>query len=188
MFEWPYFPGAISGTLLFLAGVRAFDCWRELRSREAASFWALAGVGLIYLAIDEWFAVHEWVALQLFPDLGIVNHPDDVIIMGYAVTSMVIGILCWNQIVADRRVFRWLCGAAVATAFAGALDGFGASDFWLSAISEEMGEWAAGAMALTAMRMRLASARADGSEIAEQASLAAQIDGSVTVSQRSHPL
>lgn len=188
MFEWPYFPGAISGTLLLLAGVRAFDCWRELRSREAASFWALAGIGLFYLAIDEWFAVHEWIALQLFPDLGIVNHPDDVIIMAYGVTAMAIGVLCWKQITANPVVFRWLARAALATVLAGLLDGFGISGHWVSAIAEEACELSAGWMALTAMRIRLASARSDASDIDERASLAAQIDGSVTVSQRSHPL
>lgn len=160
MFEWPYFPGAISGALLFLAGLRAFDCWRELRTRESAAFWGLAAIGLVYLALDEWFALHENIALRLFPDVGVVNHPDDVIIMGYGLASVVIGLLCWNQIVADRRAFRWLCGAALATVVAGLIDAFGNSGHWASAIPEEMLEWAAGFMALKAMRVRLASARA----------------------------
>jgi hypothetical protein len=159
MFEWPYFPGAISGALLFFAGLTAYRCWRELRSTQGAGFWALAAIGLAWLALDEWFAIHEAVAESLFPNLGIVNHPDDVIILGYAVTAAVIGGLFWRQVTAEARAFRWLCGAAAATAIAGGLDAFGGAEFWLSAVSEEIAEISAGAMALLAMRARLAAAR-----------------------------
>ncbi len=169
MFEWPYVPGAVSGSLLFFAGWRSYECWRELRQTGPAAFWALAALGLAYLAIDEWFAVHEWIAIKLFPELGVFNHPDDAIILAYAVMATAIGLLYWKQITADRRVFRWLALAAVATAIGGTLDGFGSPYFWLSAIAEESAELSAGVFAVTAMRLRLASARAASASILVEA-------------------
>ena len=99
------------------------------------------------------------------------NHPDDAIILAYAVMAVAIGLLYWKQITADRKVFRWLALAALATAIGGALDGFGSPYFWLSAIAEESAELAAGTFAVTAMRLRLASARAANATITSEAEL-----------------
>ncbi len=87
----------VSAVLLY-AGYQSYRAWQLLRGsgRSGANYWRLAALGLLFLAADEFFALHEGMGRALtwagVPTPGHTDHLDDVILVAYVVVAGVISL------------------------------------------------------------------------------------------------
>jgi hypothetical protein len=139
----------LTSAALVACATMAFMALLLLRAAGAPSrlrrFFACAGFGLSYLALDELFAIHETLGhnLQFLADLPGVDRPDDLVFLAYAVP---VAAFAWafRDILRARPGPLWLLAAGTfffAVAAAGDLAGVGL---------DEAGEGAAGICLLVA--------------------------------------
>ena len=91
--------------------------WRLPQAGQRADapgsfFWILSGAGLVWLSIDDYVQIHERLGDVLEGDLGItiplLNNPDDIIVLGYALAALVVVAFFFGQIRGSRAVFLLL--------------------------------------------------------------------------------
>ena len=91
--------------------------WRLAQAGQRADapgcfFWILSGAGLVWLSIDDYVQIHERLGDVLEGDLGItiplLNNPDDIIVLGYALAALVVVAFFFGQIRGSRAVFLLL--------------------------------------------------------------------------------
>jgi hypothetical protein len=108
-----------------LAGFLGISIWRMMRPRtgrwtDGRNFWLLAGLGLIFMAFDDYFLVHEtlgresWERWQFDPPF--FNHTDDLIVAVYAVAGLGLVAIYWREIVFGALSGLLLVGALAAAA------------------------------------------------------------------------
>jgi hypothetical protein len=111
--------------LLFggVCGIAAYNAfWRRPNApvKESAGIflWGIGGVGLILFGIDDYFSVHEALGrhfARIVEALPIVvNMPDDVLVLGYAVAGMAVLFVFRMELFEDRPSATLLQLAAVA--------------------------------------------------------------------------
>ena len=91
--------------------------WRLPQAGQRADapgsfFWILSGAGLVWLSIDDHVQIHERLGNVLEGDLGItiplLNNPDDIIVLGYALAALIVVAFFFGQIRGSRAVFLLL--------------------------------------------------------------------------------
>ena len=75
-------------------------------------FWILSGAALVWLSIDDYFQIHERLGDVLEEGLGItiplLNNPDDIIVLAYAVVAMTLVAIFLGELLRSRTVFPLL--------------------------------------------------------------------------------
>ena len=75
-------------------------------------YWILSGAGLVWLSIDDYVQIHERLGDVLEEDLGItiplLNNPDDIIVLGYAIVALIVVAIFFGQLRRSRAVFPLL--------------------------------------------------------------------------------
>ena len=75
-------------------------------------YWILSGAGLVWLSIDDYVQIHERLGDVLEEDLGItiplLNNPDDIIVLGYALVALVVVAIFFGRLRRSRAVFPLL--------------------------------------------------------------------------------
>ena len=75
-------------------------------------YWILSGAGLLWLSIDDFLQIHERLGDVLAEDLGItiplLNNPDDIIVLGYALVALVVVAIFFGKLRRSRAVFPLL--------------------------------------------------------------------------------
>ena len=75
-------------------------------------YWILSGAGLVWLSIDDYVQIHERLGDVLEEDLGItiplLNNPDDIIVLGYAVAALIVIAIFFGELRRSRTVFPLL--------------------------------------------------------------------------------
>ncbi len=75
-------------------------------------FWILSGAALVWLSIDDYFQIHERLGDVLEEGLGItiplLNNPDDIIVLGYAVVAVTLVAIFFGELIRSRAVFPLL--------------------------------------------------------------------------------
>ena len=91
--------------------------WRLPQAGQRADapgsfFWIPSGAGLVWLSIDDYVQIHERLGNVLEGDLGVtiplLNNPDDIIVLGYALAALVVVAFFFGQIRGSRAVFLLL--------------------------------------------------------------------------------
>ena len=91
--------------------------WRLPQAGQRADapgsfFWILSGAGLVWLSIDDYVQIHERLGDVLEEDLGItiplLNNPDDIIVLGYALVALVVVAIFFGRLRRSRAVFPLL--------------------------------------------------------------------------------
>ncbi len=87
---------------LVIAGVAGLRTWHIMGSEApGATYWLLAGLGLIYLAIDEAAALHETLGRELWeagaPTPPGFNHLDDFFVLMYGVAGVAVSLWYWRE-------------------------------------------------------------------------------------------
>ena len=91
--------------------------WRLPQAGQRADasgsfFWILSGAGLVWLSIDDYVQIHERLGDVLEEDLGItiplLNNPDDIIVLGYALVALVVVAIFFGRLRRSRAVFLLL--------------------------------------------------------------------------------
>ncbi len=91
--------------------------WRLVKAGQRADapgsfFWILSGTGLIWLSVDDYVQIHERLGDVLEEDLGItiplLNNPDDIIVLGYALVALIVVAIFFGEIRRSRAVFPLL--------------------------------------------------------------------------------
>lgn len=123
----------------------------------------VTGGGLIALALDEGFELHDRVGRWLWNERDIgapgpVNHVDDLIVIGYLAVGLIVLAFTLPTVLRSRRLVAWIGVAGVALASGTALDAFGNPGTWTE-IPEEALE-GAGALLLAVAFGQEAFARA----------------------------
>ena len=142
----------ITAALLGAAGIAALSIARSptasaaLPPRIAIVF----GAGLISLALDELFDVHERAGKWLY-DRGVeapgpINHVDDVILLTYAAAGAIALTFAMPALMRMPRLLFAILGAGVLFVAAAALDALATPGSWVDAIEEALE--AAGAVVL----------------------------------------
>jgi hypothetical protein len=122
---------------LAAAGAFGIAAWRAFWASErphaladaaGIGFWALAGVGLIYLAADDYFGLHEQLGSWLAAHSGtlpLTNTADDMITLGFGATGLVAVWIFRAELLALRPSSALLCGGVAAAAVMLVTDAFG---------------------------------------------------------------
>jgi hypothetical protein len=120
-----------------------------------------AGVGLIVLAIDEGFELHDRAGRWLYEEYGVVapgpiNHVDDLFVIGYLVAALAVLAVYARTLMRTPRFFAGLVVAGAVLAAGTALDALGTPGTWTDVVEE--GAEGFGAMLVAAVFAREAFA------------------------------
>ncbi len=147
---------------LFAAAWLALRAW----AKDRAAFSLVAGLGTVYLGVDELFDLHERLGRRAYeegwPKPGFINHHDDLLTLCVAAAGLAAVVWFWREILADRW-FASLFGAGLAL-FAAAIvwdtraDQTGTFTWWV----EESLELAGAALMVSAFWWRWRRAEAVG--------------------------
>jgi hypothetical protein len=118
-----------------LLGIYAWSAfWRTrgdaapIAERAGILFWGIAGVGLIILAADDYFGIHEvvgdWMASMSFIPL-FTNTADDIMTLTIAVTGLSVLYIFRHELVAPRPSSTLLLAAVGASMLMVATDAYG---------------------------------------------------------------
>jgi hypothetical protein len=110
----------LSALILCYAGVCGLLTWRAFRGHSAdAPYWLLAGLGMLYLAVDEVFGLHELVGTELWHRGWIApepfTHNDDALLFLIALGGLVVTALYFRALLEHRQAARLLLAGLVAT-------------------------------------------------------------------------
>lgn len=127
------------------------------RPRGAAPFWLLAAAGLLVLAGDERFSLHEragrWLTGEGVSTPFGLNHMDDAVLLAVALAGVAFVAAFWRETVSSRPFALLLGLAAAVSALALAIDGFAPVEGWAPR-TEEPVELVAQSLMLTAFARR----------------------------------
>ena len=118
----------IVSVVLLYAAYKGYRSWKLLRGtgRPSANYWRLAALGLVYLALDEFFGIHEAIGRTIswagVPSPWHTEHWDDVILIGYVGLAGAISLWYLAELRRTRRVFGLLLLGFAITALAVLLD------------------------------------------------------------------
>lgn len=108
----------MSGGLLALTSLFAFSCFLlhpDRRSRDAW-FWALGGIGFLYLCLDELLQGHERLGYLLHDsplgDTTLFRGWNDVILIGYGLGALAVLLIFLPEVLKHSRVAEFLGFAA----------------------------------------------------------------------------
>jgi hypothetical protein len=142
-----------------LLGVAAFMLSRRHAAlpHPAGSFlWGTAGIGLIMLAADDFFTVHEragaWLLDRLDRTPAFVNSPDDLVTLFYGVAGIAVLAIFRQELLAFRASSTLLVPGAVMAVVMLAIDALGDGPV---AVLENPAHAFAGGLLLLAQIMRL---------------------------------
>ncbi len=106
---------------LLLAGVAGYliytRFWRLPQAGERVDapgsfFWILSGAGLLWLAVDDYFQIHERLGDVLEEGLGmtipLLNNPDDIFVLGYGVIALTMVAIFLGELLRSRASFPLL--------------------------------------------------------------------------------
>lgn len=155
----------VGALALFCAGILGLAAWRAHGSRRnGTAYWALAGFGLIYLAVDERLSLHEraghWLNDTGFTAPSGVNHTDDLILAALGLAGLLLTLLCWREVTAQRVVALPLFAALGLFAVAIGIDARAPVHGWAPRVEETL-EFAGSLMTLVALRRRFALSPAE---------------------------
>ena len=117
----------VSAVLLY-AAYEGYRSWKLLRGtgRPSANYWRLAALGLVYLALDEFFGIHEAIGRTISwagaPSPWHTEHCDDVILIGYVGLAGAISLWYLAELRRTPRVLGLLLLGFGMTALAVLLD------------------------------------------------------------------
>jgi hypothetical protein len=163
-------------TLVF-AGVAAWAVALAAgRTRLSGLFWAVYGTGMLYLAADEEFGLHERAGVALEHRgwaVSALHDTDGAVLAGIAACALAISAACYRELVRHPPVLAALLAGALLTALAFAVDDFGpGAGRW--SLVEELAEWLAAGCLLAAAALRLRAHHATpASHVVEDAAGAA---------------
>lgn len=133
-----------------------------VRPRRVLPFWIGAATGLVYLAGDERFSLHErtgrWLHARNVPTPLGLNHMDDAVLLAAAFAGLAWVLLFRHEALANRPFARVLAIAAGASAAALAIDSAGPVEGWGPRVEEPL-ELLAQLLLLTAFGLRWAEIR-----------------------------
>ena len=118
----------IVSVVLLYAAYKGYRSWKLLRGtgRPSANYWRLAALGLVYLALDEFFGIHEAIGRTIswagVPSPWHTEHWDDVILIGYVGLAGAISLWYLAELRRTPRVFGLLLLGFAITALAVLLD------------------------------------------------------------------
>jgi hypothetical protein len=112
----------LNSTELFVAGLLACLVWERNPSpldRRGRRFWLLAGLLLAFLAADEFLEYHDklglWIEGRGWPLPWFVGHPDNVILLLYALATLGLGLTHRRALLKSRPAILVCLSAAVAS-------------------------------------------------------------------------
>jgi hypothetical protein len=108
-----------------LTGVLGLLIYRALGSEYGSGrlFWLLAGLGLCWLAFDDYAQVHERLSWELEGHQApLVTHWDDLVVLGYAVGGLVALVVFRREVLASPPVALLLCLGVATTGLMVAAD------------------------------------------------------------------
>jgi hypothetical protein len=94
--------------LLIAAGVFGLWAWWRLRrTRMDSTYWLIASLGMLFLAADERFSLHEKIG-RFLADAGVhtpgtVNHLDDVVVISYALGGLALTLYFIRDLLSQHR-------------------------------------------------------------------------------------
>jgi len=75
-------------------------------------FWLVAGAGLLWLAVEDFFHVHHNIS-DLVPHLPFIGRPDNPIVLAYAFLALILVRVFWRHLLASPAQFTLLAAAMV---------------------------------------------------------------------------
>lgn len=126
---------------LFGAGVLGVAAWRgHGRRLDGTVYWLLAGLGLMYLAVDERLSLHEHAGRKL-EAAGMVrppgvNHMDDALLALCGLVATVITVLFAGELLRHRAVLLPMTAGMALLAASIGIDAFAPVDGWAPRIEE----------------------------------------------------
>jgi hypothetical protein len=150
----------LNAAILVYAGVCGLRSWRRFRGGSAdAEYWLLAGLGMLYLAVDELFSLHESLGEQLWEHGWTAPNPpfthnDDAILCLVALGGVCVTATYFQALLEHRRAALLLLAGMVVTGGVIVMD-------WLqiATIVEESTELLAALILAAAFATRLRSLR-----------------------------
>jgi hypothetical protein len=131
---------AIQLLIAAVAGIAAYRAFwpqaaRSSRSESAGIFlWGIGGIGLLILAIDDYFTIHESLGhrvLDFFSFLPVVTHvPSDILIVGYATVGLAMLYVFRMELLSGKASGTLLLLAGLASAVMVLSDGFATTNFF----------------------------------------------------------
>lgn len=119
---------AISGSAMVALGTAALMTYLLLAARGARQhlrrFYGLAAAGFAFLALDEFFAIHETIGhnLLFLSDLPGVERPDDVIFGLFVVPALAFLYVFRDIVSSSKRAIQFFVAALILFACAGFSD------------------------------------------------------------------
>lgn len=167
----------LGAATLFAAAVYAL----RGHGRDLTRFSLAAGLGTVYLAVDELFDLHERLGATLYeagwPQPPVVNHYDDLLVILVALAGCAV-IACFHREILRERAFALLFGTGLAL-FAAAIawdsraDPTAPSSWW----TEEALELLGASVMVLAFRWRLGNLAERPALPPGQPLLAASVEG-----------
>jgi hypothetical protein len=137
---------AIAGAAALLLATARGDA-RSLPAPLAAVF----GLGLLFLASDETFDLHEragaWLYNRGVEAPGPINHLDDVIVLAYVALAALASPWVVRALLRTPRLLQWLLAAGTLLVAAALLDALGDPGSWIDAPEEALEALGASALA-----------------------------------------
>lgn len=148
---------ASAGALL-LAGIFGVRTWQRCRAGRGAAYWLLAGLGMLYLAVDERFSLHERIGRWLENDAALprpplVNHHDDLVLAAFALAGLALTSVHAPELLRHPPVTRLLIAGGGLLAAAIAIDSLAPVDGWAPNTEEPL-ELVGCLLLLAAFRLR----------------------------------
>jgi len=149
----------VIGALALLgAGLFGLATWRGEGSRwDGTLYWALAGFGLVFLAVDERFSLHERVGRRLdaagFSTPAGVNHTDDLVLLALALAGLAVTLAWWREVSRHSEVLVPLLAGLGLFGVALGIDMRAPVEGWAPAIEESL-EFGGSLVTLVALRRR----------------------------------
>jgi len=118
---------ALGAGVLFLTAGLALFAWYRTRETTDSNFSLVAGIGTLFLAVDEALDLHVRLGSMLYDDRGVgkppgVNHIDDALVVAIGIAGLAVIALFRHEILRDRDFARLLGAGLVLFAAAIVVD------------------------------------------------------------------
>ena len=98
-------------------------------------FWLMAGLGFGWLALDDYFQIHERLGSALTgANLPLLNNVDDAIVLGYGVIGLAVIALFFREIMSSRPVATLLAAGTISAVVTMATDFFAPEGSFLAGL------------------------------------------------------
>jgi hypothetical protein len=153
------FGNGATASLLAVAGVAAMSMAYTRYDSVLPSKMALAfGAGLLGLAVDEAFDLHEragaWFYTRGADAPGPVNHVDDLIVLSYLSVGMIAVAMALPALMRVPRLKAAILATGALFAVAAAIDALGTPGTWIEAPEEALEACGAALLAIAFIRER----------------------------------